>query len=145
MAQFGNQATWGFDPAAVLAGSPSYVDVAELVSINFDGISADALESTVHGQSWRTRVPGLKDAGTVTIEVRLDPSQITHEAVIDEVGTLMAHRFQFPDSTGTPGGIIITTNGIITSASLSAPHDDLLSMSVTVQLSGEPNIVVAGS
>jgi len=145
MAQFGNQATWGFDPDALIAGSPAYVDVAEIVSINFDGISADALESTVHGDTFRTRVPGLKDAGTVTIEVRLDPSQVTHEAVIDEVGTLMANRFQFPDSTGNPGGIVITTNGIITSASLSAPHDDLLSMSVTVQLSGEPNIVVAGS
>jgi hypothetical protein len=145
MAQFGNEATWGFDPAAVIAGSPSYVDVAELVSISFSGIAADALESTVHGQAWRTRTPGLKDAGTVTIEVRLDPSQITHEAVIDEVGVLMAHRFQFPDSSGNPGGIIITTDGIITSASLTAPHDDLLSMSVTVQLSGEPNIAVVGS
>jgi hypothetical protein len=145
MALFGNQATWGFDPASVISGSPSYTNVAELVSINFDGIAADALDSTVHGQAWRTRVPGLKDAGTVTIEVRLDPTQTTHESVINEVGTLMAHRFQFPDSDGDPGGIIITTNGIITSASLSAPHDDLLSMSVTVQLSGAPGITVSGS
>lgn len=145
MAQFANEAKWGFDPAELTGGSPTYTDVAEIVSIDFGGIAADALDSTVHGDSWRTRVPGLKDAGTVTIGVRLTSDEVTHESILDEVGTMCAHRFIFPSVTGSGAGITITVDGMITSAAPVAPHDGLMDMSVTVQLSGQPTIVTEAS
>jgi hypothetical protein len=140
MAQFGNAASWSFDPAALVGDSPSYEAVAEIVNIDFGGIAADALDSTVHGNLWRTRTPGLKDAGTVTVGVRFTTTEASHEGVLDAVGVLCAHKFSFPSASGDSDGFVVECDGIVTSAAPSAPHDNLLNLNVTIQLSGVPTV-----
>ena len=139
MAQFGNGVIWGFDTSALVDGSPSYVDVANIESLSLSGPTVDLLDATVHGEEWRTRVSGLKDGGTATINIRMDANDATHKSIRDNVGVLCAHRFTFPKKVAANAvPFSWANNAIIQNFSISAPHDGLISMSVTLQLSGPP-------
>lgn len=143
MAQFGNGVTWQFDPLKLLTGSPSYgTAIAGVVSLDFSGPTSDVLDSTVHGETWRTRVSGLKDGGTASVTVRFQTNSVTQKAVRDAVGILCAHRFTFPKAVSTNGTAFSwANNAIITNYSVTAPHDGLLEMNVSLQLSGAPTFV----
>lgn len=136
---YGNETTLGVDFTDVIGGSPTYADVGELVSVGFGGFMADSLDTTVHGDEWRTRIAGLKDAGTLDATVRFQPE--THADLLDNVGTLCAWKVTFPkeDATSTTA-LQIEVDGFITSVGPTAPHDGLLEATVTIQLSGEPDI-----
>ena len=140
MAQFGNGVTWQFDATTLISGSPTYgTAIGGIVSIDLSGPTTDLLDSTVHGESWRTRVSGLKDGGTATITVRLDLGDTTQKTVRDNIGTLGAHRFTFPKKVSTNAiPFSWANNAIIQSYSMNAPHDGLLEMTVNLQLSGAP-------
>lgn len=143
MAQFGNGITWQFDPTKLLAGTPSYgTAIAGIESIDLSGPSTDLLDSTVHGEAWRTRVSGLKDGGTATITVRMQTNDATQKTIRDNVGVLCAHKFTFPKAVTTnTTPFSWANNGIIQNYSISGPHDDLLEMTVNLQLSGAPTFV----
>jgi len=143
MAQFGNGVTWQFDPLKILPETPSYgTAIAGVASLDLSGPSTDLLDSTVHGEEWRTRVSGLKDGGTASVTVRMETNAATHKAVRDAVGILCAHKFTFPKAVSTnTTPFSWANNAIIQNYSISAPHDGLLEMSVSLQLSGAPTFV----
>lgn len=136
---YANTTTWAADFAALIGGSPTYTAVGDIVSIDFSGMTADTLDVSVHGSTWREYVPGLKDGGTITITARFGPE--THATLLDNVGTKSAHRFTFPKETSTNAvALQIEWNAIVSSVGLAAPHDGLLEASVTLQTSGAPTI-----
>ena len=143
MAQFGNGVTWQFDDDALLSGTPDYgTAIAGIVTLDLSGPTTDLLDSTVHGEDWRTRVSGLKDGGTASITIRMETDNATQKAVRDALGILCAHKFTFPkkvSSNTTP--FSWANNAIIQSYSMNAPHDGLLEMTVNLQLSGPPTFV----
>ena len=143
MAQFGNGVTWQFDSDALLTGSPTYeTAIAGVVSLDLSGPTTDLLDSTVHGETWRTRVSGLKDGGTASITVRLDVADATQKTIRDNVGVKCAHKFTFPKSVSTNTTAFSWANdAIIQSYSVTAPHDGLLEMTVNLQLSGAPTFI----
>ena len=143
MAQFGNGVTWQFDPLKVLAQTPAYgTAIGSLVSLDFSGPQIDLLDSTVHGELWRTRVSGLKDGGTASITVRFQTNDATHKAVRDAQGVLCAHKFTFPKAVSTNTiPFSWANNAIVENYSISAPHDGLLEMTVAIQLSGAPTFI----
>lgn len=143
MAQFGNGVTWQFDSDKVLSETPTYeTAIGSVVSLDFSGPQIDLLDSTVHGETWRTRVAGLKDGGTASITVRFETNDATHKAVRDAQGVLCAHKFTFPKAVSTNSTPFSWANdAIIENYSISAPHDGLLEMTVSLQLSGPPTFV----
>lgn len=143
MAQFGNGVTWQFDPTKEIDGSPTYgTAIAGIVSLDLSGPTTDLLDSTVHGETWRTRVSGLKDGGTASITVKLDIDDVTQKTIRDNVGVHCAHKFTFPLATAANTiPFSWANNAIIQNYSVTAPHDGLLEMSVTLQLSGAPTFV----
>ena len=143
MAQFGNGVTWRFDPAEVLPGTPPYgTAIGSLVSLDFTGPQIDLLDSTVHGETWRTRVSGLRDGGTANITIRFQTNDTTHLQVRNGHGVLCAHSFTFPFAdSGNTTPFEWRNNAIIENYSISAPHDGLLEMTVSLQLSGPPTFV----
>ncbi len=136
---YANQTKWEVDFSRLLAGTPTYVKIGDVISIDFGGLTSDTLDSSVHGDAWRSYVAGLKDGGTVSMTVRFGPK--THADLLDNVGTKCANQWTFPLETSTnvtPLGI--EWDGIIQTVGVAAPHDGLLEASVTVQLSGAPTI-----
>ena len=143
MAQFGNGVTWQFDPLKILTQTPAYgTAIGDVVSIDLSGPTVDLLDSTVHGETWRTRVAGLKDGGTATVTVRFETNDATHKAVRDAQSVLCAHRFTFPKAVPANATPFSWANdAIIQNFSIAAPHDGLLEMTVSLQLSGAPTFV----
>jgi predicted secreted protein len=143
MAQFGNGVTWQFDATKKLAETPTYgTAIGEITAVNLSGPTTDLLDSTVHGDAWRTRVSGLKDGGTAAITVRFEVDNVTHKAVRDAVGVLCAHKFTFPLAVSTNLTPFSWANdAIIQNYSVSAPHDGIMEMTVNLQLSGAPTFV----
>lgn len=141
MGQFANGVTWRFDPANTLDGTTSYASaIANVVDLQLSGPTTDLLDSTVHGDEWRTRVSGLKDGGTATITVRMETDDTTQKSIRDNQGVLCAHKFTFPKNDSASSTPFSWENdGIIQAYSVSAPHDGLLEMTVTLQLSGAPS------
>lgn len=136
---YANETTYGVDFTKLVAGTPTYVAIGELVSVAVGGITADSLDTTVHGDEWRTRISGLKDAGTLDLTLRFMPE--SHAALLDNVGTLCAHRVVFPkeDSTNLQA-LTMEFDGFISNLGVTSPHDGLLEATLTVQLSGAPVI-----
>jgi len=139
VAQFANESIYSVDFTEVLAGSPSYTDVGQVHTIALSGPTTDLLDGTAHGDEWRERVDGLKDAGTLTVTVRFRTD--THVDLLDNISTLCAHKVTFPKITGPTGDpLSIESDGYITGVSVNAPHDGLFEATITVQLTGEPVI-----
>lgn len=137
---YANETVWAVDFSALIdASGVSYTDIADVVSIAFGGITMQTLETTVHGDTWRNHTTGLKDGGTIDMTVRFAPE--THADLLDNIGETFATKVTFPKETSsntTPASI--EWNTILTSLSISAPHDGLLEASVTLQTTGAPTI-----
>lgn len=136
---YANSTVWSLDYASLVAGTPSYTAVGDVVSIDFSGMTADTLDTSVHGSGWREYVAGLKDGGTISITARFGPE--THADLLDNVGTKSAHKFTFPlETAGNAVALEIEWDAVISQVGLAAPHDGLLEASVTIQTSGAPTI-----
>jgi len=139
MAQYANQATYAVDLTALIAGAPSYTLVGQIASIDISGPQTDLLDGTAHGDEYRERTSGLSDGGTLSVTVRFQTD--AHVSLMDEIGTHCAHRVQLPKACGPTGAqYTIESDGIITGVSLNAPHDGLFEATITVQLTGEPDV-----
>lgn len=119
--------------------------VAERVSIGGPSMSRDAPDVT-HMDSpngWREFIPGLKDAGELTVEgnfVPEDASQNGETGLLSEFYSDVRARWRltFPLS-GSPG-VVWEMSGIMTGFELDIPVDDKLAFTSTIKVSGEPTI-----
>jgi len=142
VAQYANGVTWQFDKDAFIDDSPApeyATAIAEVVGLDLSGPTTDLLDSTVHGDTWRKRVSGLKDGGTATITIRMETDDATHKTIRDNVGVHCAHKFTFPKKDSEASTAFAWENdAIIQSYSVTAPYDGLMEMTVNLQLSGPP-------
>lgn len=124
---------WAMDPA----GGSTYVNVADVTEIGVLDISAETIESTVHGSpgGWRTFIGGLKDGGELSMSINYDPA--LHGTIFSAIGVDgVTHRITLPDA----GAAVVTFVGIVTGLSVGAPMDDKLTGDVTIKVSGPPVI-----
>lgn len=116
--------------------------VADLTSISGPDMSADEVDFTSHDSlgGYREFGQGLKDGGSVELEGNFY-SDTTQENLIDvfDSGDTVAMEIVFPNGLGK-----WTFDGFVTAFSTDAPHDDKLSFTATVKITGKPELV-AGS
>lgn len=89
---FETEAYVGVDPAAVTAT----VKIGGVVSISSPEWSRDTVDVTDSDSASRTRefIPGLADAGELTIEVHFDPNHATETEVIEMMGEKTARLWE---------------------------------------------------
>lgn len=124
---------WAFDPA----GGAVYVDVADVTEIGVLDVSAETIETTVHGSAggWRTFIGGLKDGGELSMSINYDPA--LHGTIFSAIGVDgVTHEITLADA----GAAVITFTGIITGLSVGAPMDDKMTGDVSIKVSGAPVI-----
>lgn len=113
--------------------------VAELTNITGPSISVDPIDVTSHdtADKFREFVAGLKDGGEISVEGNL-VSASQGNVIMDNIvsGTVVAVVVTFPS------GITFTAQGFATGFEPGAPHDDKLSFSATIKITGKP--VLAG-
>lgn len=123
------------------ASPVAYVTVGEVTNISLPALSRDAVDAT-HTEStggWREFIPGLKDAGEVSIEMNF-----VHQSASD---TLI--RAQFAKDTLTACKILFDTspedgvsfNAVVTGYEVAVPIDDKVAATLTLKVSGSVTII----
>lgn len=121
-----------------------YVTLAEVTNITPPAMARDSIDVT-HEQSpngWREKIPGLKDAGEIGLELNLVPggaalASLMGELALDGQDAVLPRRILFPD------GSRFDCNGFLTGNEPDTPIDDKMALSVTVTVSGEPVLTQA--
>lgn len=118
------------------AASEAFDAIANCTNISPPGLSRETYNATTHGSpdGWMEYVGGLKDGGEVSIDVYYDPSE--HDSLVADFAdaTPRNYRIVFPDDLATTWNV----TAIITGFEPDAPHDGLLTASVTWKVSGKP-------
>lgn len=94
------------------------------------GSMREAIETTHNASTngWATFIPSdIKKMKAVRIQMLFDPDT---EPPIDAAAETVTITF--------PGGATLACSGFMTDAGASIPYDDLMTMEVELQLSGEP-------
>jgi len=114
--------------------------VSDMTNIGGPGMSADTLDTTVHDSTdnYRTFIKGLIDAGELSVDCYYDYDKNGYTAtVLLATSTLQSVTLIIPTS---PSRTIFTCNGHVTGCEPATPVDDLIGNSITIKISGKPNV-----
>ena len=126
-----------YDPAS------SNLDVAQITNISGPGISTDAIDVTAHDSAAGTRefLPGLVDAGEVTVELFFDAEASAGTGADSGLNVLekkaqdrSTNTWQIVNATSTD--MYRRFSGIVTAFSFSSPVDGAITASATIKLTG---------
>jgi predicted secreted protein len=117
---------------------PDYVTVGEVTNITLPNLSRDAVDAT-HTEStggWREFIPGLKDAGEVTIEMNFvypsaSDTLIRGQFASDE---LTLCKILFDGGASPEQGVQFSA--IVTGYEIQTPLDDKKAATLTLKVSG---------
>lgn len=118
------------------AESPTFVQIAEVVSVGWPNIQAEDVEVTNHGSPDRTReyIQGLKDAGEMTITLNWIPGNASSDLIHGLLDTGTKRQMQ-----------VITANdyqaqflGYIKGFEVTQEPSAALQATVTIRVAGSP-------
>jgi predicted secreted protein len=120
-------------------GVSSYDAVAEVTNIDLLDVDVEDLDVTSHDspEEWREFIGGLKDGGELSFEINFDPA--VHAELLDLLGVTRDHKLVLPAAADDAE---VDFQGHISSLSAAAPHDDKLSATASVKVSGKPTITI---
>lgn len=113
--------------------------IDQVESIDFSGLSVEALESTNLASVFHEYRPGLPNPGTFTAEIYLDDLDTKHQGLISSslAPAVEAYTLTFPVATGASVPSTITGNAFITNFKInSVTADQLIKCSIELQCTG---------
>jgi len=134
------------------SGSPpaGWTTVAEVKGVTPPQISRDAQDAThtESPQGWREFIPGLKDAGQVSIELNFVPDSDATTLLLGtfDLDTPLNARVLFPDGDQVSSPLTCsswTFSAICTGFTPEAPVDGVMAATATFKISGKPTFVRA--
>ena len=124
-------------------GPEVFTTIDEVVGISGPGMSRAALDASNHSSpdAWEEKIKGMKAGGEVTFELNFKPGEATHG-----VGTGLLADLE--DNTKRNFKLIFTDAGntewilpaMVSSFEPSLNHDEKVSASVTLTLTGKPTL-----
>jgi len=129
----------GYNTDFAIYNGSTYVDVAEVTSITWPGYSRDAIDATnmASPDQFREYIPGLMDAGEVTIEMNYVPNHA--DVIIAALTAATAGQFKITAANGA--NVVFTA--IVTAYQPQAPVDDKMTASATFKITGKPTWAAA--
>ncbi len=113
--------------------------VTNLTNISGPSMSADTIDVTDHSSTNRYRefVQGLRDGGEVSVE-----GNYVYAEAVKVYNAFESNAVQAGVIITFPNGNTITFDAVVTSFEPSAPHDDKISYSATLKVTGRPVLAV---
>ena len=108
--------------------------IAELTNIGGLDLSTDSIDVSSHDTEYREKVAGLKDAGEFPFE-----GNVTSYAEYNALLTLWKSGAETAGTITVPGVMTMTFDGFLSGLSVGIPHDDKVTFSGTITVTGEPN------
>lgn len=129
-----SSAKLGYNTDFSIYNGTTYVEVAEVTSITWPGYARDAIEAT-HMNSddtFREYIPGLMDAGEVTIELNYIPS--ASDVLVAALTASTIGQFKIQHNAG----VNVVFKAIVTAYQPQSPVDDRMTASATFKVTGKP-------
>ena len=109
--------------------------IADIARITGPGMTRDTIDTTTLDTTggYRTFITGLRNPGTITLDMNFDRD--SYETMKDdfESDTLQNYEIVLPDADTTT----LEFTGLVTEMPLTIPPDDKMTVSVTIQISGQ--------
>lgn len=112
--------------------------IAEILSVSLPDQKVDDLDVTTMASTdkWREFIPGLKDAGAITLQLLYEKAN--YQKVQNALGaTPEVWTITLPDSS------TFVCTGYINANGGDSPHEDKITQSVTLKISGAPTFTPA--
>jgi predicted secreted protein len=108
-----------------------------------DAIDISTMDST---NKWREFIPGMLDAGELTLEINYDGTALGTANSLATWFTNDSQFFQvtFNDHTQETNKSYIRSGGFLTGLGHAIPFDDKVTQTVTIKLTGQPTYSDAG-
>ncbi len=109
-------------------------EITGVDSIGDIGTSADEIEDTVYGtETWKTFIPGLKDAGTFDLVLNYDSTNTQHKGLVTSFknGTSDPYKITFPDTS------YLTFSAFVSGVGMAAPKDEKIQRTFTLRIDGK--------
>ena len=129
-----SNAVIGYNTSFSIYGGSTYTAVAEVTSITWPGYSRDAIDVThmTSPSQFREFIPGLMDAGEVTIELNFIPSAT--DVILAALTAATTGQFKIQQASG----VNVVFKAIVTSYQPQSPVDDKATASATFKITGVP-------
>ena len=118
------------------ATAEAFTTIANVTNIDGPKLESDQIDVTSHDSTGGREefVAGIKRGGEISLDINFDPSNATHEMLLDDYDGRALHNFQliFP----TTPSITWTFAAMVTSVGVAAPFEDKLGCSATLKISG---------
>lgn len=125
----------------------SFTTIANVTSISGPSRERESIETTAHDSAdqYREFVPGLKDGGEISLDLNYDPTSETIGALDDDFEDQQVRNYQIVILPGTEDEHTWDFAGFLTSLGDEFPHDDKMTRTATVKISGKPTLTATGS
>jgi hypothetical protein len=112
--------------------------VAQVRSISGPGVSGNDVDTTTLDSSsnFRTFTAGLLDPGELTFAIAYDPTAVSHTRLYRYCHDRYTANWKVAE--GSTGGTVTSFVGYIKGMSREIPIDDMITMDVTIKLTGKP-------
>lgn len=114
----------------------TFTPVAEVTNIDVLDVKVDTNDVSSHDSAgqWREFIPGMKDAGELSMDLNYDPA--LHGTLWTAVGVEKNWQITLTDG----GAATVAFAAIVTGFKAQAPFDDKLAASITIKVTGAPVI-----
>jgi len=128
-----------FGTALLVDGS----EIAQVTTISGPGITADTVDVTTHDSAdgWEEVTVTILRSGELTLELVYDPTEHTGLLALLESTEPEEFELQFPDSANTA----FAFDAYVTNFEPSAPVDGALTATMTIKITGVPDLATTYS
>tara|TARA_R110000868_G_scaffold6825_1_gene37899 strand:+ start:1323 stop:1757 length:435 start_codon:yes stop_codon:yes gene_type:complete len=118
------------------AYSAPTVAVGEVLSINFDGATQAIIDTTSLVSTMKSFKVGTVDPGSISLEVNLDQDDPSQALLIAAASDQTGRSYLITYGVASTGGCTISGIAFVTSFSIKAGIDTVLTASFSLKLSG---------
>ncbi len=135
-----------FKRATTLSPGNVYETIANVTNISGPQRSRETIDVTAHDspEGWMEFIGGLKDGGEVSLDINYDPGETTHD-LDDDFDDATPRNYQIVILPDTDDEHTWTLTAVMTGLEDEFPYDDKMGRSMTLKVSGKPNLVPTGS
>jgi len=126
---------------SILVGS-AQAEIGDILGITGPSYSKDTIDTTHMGTAdeFRTFLGGLRDAGSITLDVQVDLADADASKHLELLGALEDDDTPRAMTCQLGTTAIFSFSGLVTEFSTEAPLDDKQTASITIKISGKPTI-----
>jgi predicted secreted protein len=123
-----------------------FTTIANVTNISGPSRSRETIDVTAHDspEQWMEFIGGLKDGGEVSLDINYDPGQLTHD-LDDDFDDSLPRNYKIIILPDTEDEHTWSISGVMTALEDEFPYDDKMARTMTIKVSGKPQLDPTGS